>query len=78
MDVNNSYKRFQTYSTNAQTNMSNTFKQDFMEQNYKVEKKSLGEKRELGEKKDLSKPDNLFLERSTRLGVNSQGQFIKK
>lgn len=75
MDINNGYKRFQTYTNSAK---QNTFKQDYMEQNYKIEKKPLGEKRELETKKDLSKPDTSFLERSTRLGVNSQGNFIKK
>lgn len=68
-DINNSYKRFQTYSTN---NSQNTFKQDYMEQNYKVEKKILGEKRE------LPKVDNSFIERTARLGINNQGRFIKK
>jgi len=75
MDINNNYKRFQTYTNGVK---QNTFKQDYIEQNYKVEKKPLGEKRELETKKDLSKPDTSFLERSTRLGVNSQGQFMKK
>ena len=76
MDINNNYKRFQGYQ-NSNVN-SNSFKQDFMEQNYKVEKKPLGEKKDLGEKRELPKQDNSFLERSTRLGINSQGQFIKK
>ena len=74
-DINNSYKRFQTY-TNSVNN--NTFKQDYMEQNYKVEKKVLGEKRELGEVKELPKVESSFIERTTRLGVNNQGHFFKK
>ena len=43
-DINNNYKRFQTYNASSQ---QNTFKQDYMEQNYKVEKRPIGEKREL-------------------------------
>lgn len=74
-DINNSYKRFQTYTNSTK---GNTFKQDYMEQNYKVEKTVLGEKIELGEKKELPKVDSSFIERTSRLGVNSQGQFFKK
>jgi len=74
-DINNSYKRFQTYTNSTK---GNTFKQDYMEQNYKVEKKVLGEKIELGEKKELPKVDSSFIERSVRLGVNNQGNFFKK
>lgn len=74
MDINNSYKRFQTYNNSAK---QNTFKQDYMEQNYKTENKTIGEK-QLGEKKELPKVDSSFIERSSRLGINSQGRFIKK
>lgn len=71
MDINNNYKRFQSYRTD---NKANNFKQNYMEQNYQV---NHNEKKELEQKKELSKPDTSFLERSTRLGVNN-GQFFKK
>ena len=74
-NINNSYKRFQNYGNSAP---QNTFRQDYMEQHYGFEKKTLGEKREISEKKELSKIDKSFIERTTRLGMNSQGQFFKK
>lgn len=74
-DINNNYKRFQTYRNDVK---QNNLRQDYMEQNYKVEKKSFGEKRDLGEKRELPKVDGSFIERSSRLGINSQGQFFKK
>lgn len=74
-DINNNYRRFRTYTNNAN---QNTFKQDFMEQNYKVEKKVLGEKSKLDERKEFPKVDSSFVERSVRLGINNQGNFIKK
>jgi len=73
-DINNSYKRFQTYTNSSK---ANAFKQDYMEQNYKVEKKSMDDKRE-ETRKDLSKPDTSFLQRSTHIGVNNKGSFFKK
>lgn len=74
-DINNSYKRFQSYKNSEK---ENTFKQNYMEQNYKVEKMPLGKKRELCEKRELPKVDSSFIERSIRLGVNNQGNFFKK
>ena len=74
-DINNNYKRFQTYNVSSQ---QNSFRQDYMEQNYKMEKTPLGEKRELGERKELPKVDSSFIERRVRLDVNNQGRFMKK
>lgn len=74
-DINNNYKRFQTYNASKQ---QNTFRQDYMEQNYKVEKRPIGEKCELGERRELPKVDSSFIERSVRLDVNNQGRFMKK
>lgn len=74
MDINNNYKRFQSYRTD---NKANNFKQNYMEQNYQNKQNINNDKKELGQKKELSKPDTSFLERSTKIGVNN-GQFFKK
>lgn len=76
MDLNNSYKRFQGYQNN--NGIQQNLKQNYLEQNYKIDNKPLGEKKELNEKKELPKQDNSFLKNATRLGVNNQGQFVKK
>ena len=76
-NINNSYKRIQSYvpSNNAKNNL----KRDFMEQNYKTPtSKPLDTKKELPEKQDLKTRDTAFLKDAARLGVNRQGQFIKK
>lgn len=75
MDINNNYKRFQTYKSD---NKANNFKQSYMEQNYQNKQNINNEKKELGTKKELSKVDDSFLRRSTRIGINSNGQFFKK
>lgn len=76
-DINNNYKRFQSYQGN--TVKSNNFKHDYVEQHYKInDNKPLGEKREFGEKRELPKSNNSFLRNASRLGVNKQGQFFKK
>ena len=78
-DINNTYKRFQNFQA---TNVESSLKKDFMEQNYKVEKslekKELETHKDLNNSKNLSSPDKSFLERSVKLGVNSQGNFFKK
>ena len=76
MNFNNNYKRFQNYQNNG---FENNLKKDFVEQNYKVDKKrELGEKKELPAKKELNTPDTSFLEKTTKIGIDSQGQFYRK
>ncbi len=74
-NLNNNYKRFQSYE-NA-NNVNNNIKKDYVEMNYNSNNK-LSKPTEIGNKKELPKQDNSFLRSSVRLTVNSNGQFDRR
>ena len=65
------------YKKNMNNNIVNNnrnLRQDFVEQNYKVNNKP----KEIDNKKELPKPDNSFLNKNVTIGVSHNGNFIKR